>query len=72
MNARTLLITGALVAGLAGGPASAQSPMLINFASAFAPTSITNEETIPAFIEAAAEGTIRIEHYPGGTLGVHP
>jgi TRAP-type C4-dicarboxylate transport system substrate-binding protein len=64
-----------IAAVVAGGPAVAQEPIVIKFASAFAPTSINNQETIPAFIRAveeAAGGTIRIEHYPGGTLGPNP
>lgn len=57
------------------GVAFAQDPIVIKFASAFPPQSKTNSVTVPAFIKAveeASEGTIKIEHYPGGTLGPNP
>jgi TRAP-type C4-dicarboxylate transport system substrate-binding protein len=47
----------------------------IKIGSFVSPKSITNAVSIPAFIEAvekASEGTLKIEHYPGGTLGSNP
>lgn len=57
------------------GVAYAQDPIVLKFASAFPPQSITNSVSVPAFIKAveeASEGTLKIEHYPGGTLGPNP
>ncbi|MEP4422289.1 MAG: TRAP transporter substrate-binding protein [Nitratireductor sp.] len=56
-------------------PALAESPVVLKFASAFPPGTKTNSISIPAFIEAvekASGGTLKIEHYPGGTLGAGP
>jgi len=53
----------------------AAQPVRLKLASFVSPKSVTNAETIPAFIEkveAAAEGTLKIDHYPGGTLGSSP
>ncbi|MBU2646523.1 TRAP transporter substrate-binding protein [bacterium] len=53
----------------------AAQPVTLKLASFVSPKSITNSATIPAFIkavEAASEGTLKIEHYPGGTLGSSP
>lgn len=53
----------------------AAEPVRLKFASFVSPKSVTNSVTIPAFIkkvEAAAEGTLKIDHYPGGTLGSSP
>jgi TRAP-type C4-dicarboxylate transport system substrate-binding protein len=47
----------------------------IKIGSFVSPKSVTNAVSIPAFIEAvekASEGTLKIEHYPGGTLGSSP
>ncbi|HEV7276337.1 MAG TPA: TRAP transporter substrate-binding protein [Devosiaceae bacterium] len=75
MNATICLVAAMATVAVAGSSALAQEPVTIKFASAFAPASINNQETIPAFIKAveeAAGGTIKIEHYPGGTLGPNP
>lgn len=56
-------------------PAAADEPVVLKFASAFPPGSKTNSVTVPAFIKAveeASEGALKIEHYPGGTLGASP
>lgn len=56
-------------------PAMAAEPAVLKFASFVSPKSINNRVTIPAFIKAveeASEGTLKIEHYPGGTLGSNP
>ena len=55
--------------------APAADPVVLKLGSFVSPKSITNAESIPAFIkevEAASEGTLKIEHYPGGTLGSNP
>lgn len=55
--------------------AFAAEPVTLKIASFVSPKSVTNAVTIPAFIKAveeAAEGTLKIEHYPGGTLGSSP
>jgi TRAP-type C4-dicarboxylate transport system substrate-binding protein len=69
--AATALVLGTCLAG----SAFAQEPTVLKFASAFPPQSKTNSITVPAFIKAveeASEGTLKIEHYPGGTLGANP
>ncbi|MDN2568065.1 TRAP transporter substrate-binding protein [Aquibium sp. A9E412] len=70
------LTMAAVVLGAAfAQPALADSPVVLKFASAFPPGTKTNALSIPAFIEAveeASEGTLKIEHYPGGTLGASP
>jgi TRAP-type C4-dicarboxylate transport system substrate-binding protein len=69
--AATAIAIGAGWASLA----AAQEPVILKFASAFAPASKTNSVTVPAFIKAVEEasaGTLKIEHYPGGTLGANP
>lgn len=53
----------------------AAKPVRLKFASFVSPKSVTNSVTIPEFIkavEAASEGTLKIDHYPGGTLGSSP
>lgn len=55
--------------------AEADEPVVLRFASFVSPHSINNTVSIPAFIEAvedASEGTLKIEHYPGGTFGSNP
>lgn len=50
----------------------AAEPVVLKFASFVSPKSVTNSVTIPEFIKAveeASEGTLKIEHYPGGILG---
>jgi TRAP-type C4-dicarboxylate transport system substrate-binding protein len=45
------------------------APVVLKFGSFVSPKSITNSVSVPAFIkdvEAASEGTLKIEHYPGG------
>jgi TRAP-type C4-dicarboxylate transport system substrate-binding protein len=69
--AATAIAIGAGWASLA----VAQEPVVLKFASAFAPASKNNSVTVPAFIKAVEEasgGTLKIEHYPGGTLGANP
>ena len=64
-----------LMTGLAGVPGLAQDTATLRFASAFSPMSANNRVSVPAFIaavEEASEGTLTIEHYPGGTLGKSP
>ncbi|PIE64867.1 MAG: hypothetical protein CSA26_05920 [Desulfobacterales bacterium] len=58
-----------------GSQCLAAEPVVLKFASFVSPKSITNSVTIPEFIklvEEASEGTLKIEHYPGGTLGSSP
>ena len=53
----------------------AADPVVLKFASAFPPQSKNNSVTVPEFIkqvEAASGGTLKIEFYPGGTLGANP
>lgn len=59
----------------AGSYCMASEPVVLKFASFVSPKSITNSVTVPEFIKAveeASEGTLKIEHYPGGTLGSSP
>ncbi len=47
----------------------------LRWASFVSPKSANNAVTVPAFakaIEDASEGTLKIEHFPGGTLGKGP
>lgn len=74
MNIRLLAAASGLAIAIASA-ALAQEPVVIKFASAFPPQSKTNSVTVPAFIKAVEEatnGAIKIEHYPGGTLGSNP
>lgn len=53
----------------------AAEPVRLKMASFVSPKSVTNSVTVPEFIKAveeASEGTLIIEHYPGGTLGSSP
>jgi TRAP-type C4-dicarboxylate transport system substrate-binding protein len=55
--------------------AQAQETVTLRFASAFSPMSANNQLSVPAFIaavEEASEGTLKIEHFPGGTIGGNP
>lgn len=55
--------------------AAAQDVVTLRFSSAFSPMSANNRISVPAFIKAveeASEGTLKIEHYPGGSLGKSP
>lgn len=57
------------------GQCFATEPVTLQLASFVSPKSVTNSVTIPAFIKAveeASEGTLKINHYPGGTLGSSP
>ena len=76
---RMTTFAAVLAAGLAGssfaGPAFAQEPIVLKFASFTAPTGKLNAEGIPSFIaevEKASEGTLKIEFYAGGALGGSP
>jgi TRAP-type C4-dicarboxylate transport system substrate-binding protein len=54
---------------------TAQEQFTLRWASFVSPMAITNKETIPAFIKAveeASEGTLKIDFFPGGTLGSSP
>ena len=65
----------ALLASGIATSALAQEPVVLKFASFTAPTGLLNAEGIPEFIrevEAASEGTLKIEFYPGGSLGGSP
>lgn len=64
----------ATIVSFAASAAMAETAV-IKIGSFVSPKSITNAVSIPAFIEAvekASEGTLKIEHYPGGTLGSNP
>lgn len=68
------MLAGALAAGEPGS-AEAQEPVVLKFASFTSPQGKLNAEGIPKFIEeveAASEGTLKIEFFPGGTLGGSP
>lgn len=75
MKMSALMAATALAASLLAGAASAEDPVVLKFASPFPAGSITNQSSVPEFIRAveeASEGTLKIEHYPGGTLGANP
>lgn len=70
-----MLAAGMLSALTLAMPAAAADTATLKFASFVSPMSINNRVSIPAFIEAveaASDGTLKIEHYPGGTLGSSP
>ncbi|HWL30765.1 MAG TPA: TRAP transporter substrate-binding protein [Xanthobacteraceae bacterium] len=70
-----LMATAVMLGAVCVQPALADSPVVLKFASAFPPGSKTNSVSVPAFIKAveeASEGTLKIQHYPGGTLGASP
>ena len=67
----------ALVASAALPPAvlAEDKATALRWASFVSPKSANNAVTVPAFakaIEEASGGTLKIEHYPGGTLGKGP
>lgn len=75
MKTTELLAATALMLGALFVQPAAAEPVVLKFASAFPPGSKTNSVTVPEFIKAveeASEGTLKIEHYPGGTLGPSP
>lgn len=77
MRSHTLSLTAALALALSvvSHPTAAADAVVLKFGSFVSPKSITNEVSVPAFIkevEAASEGTLKIEHFPGGTLGSNP
>jgi TRAP-type C4-dicarboxylate transport system substrate-binding protein len=77
MRSHTLPLTAALALALStvSHPVAAADAIVLKFGSFVSPKSITNEVSVPAFIkevEAASEGTLKIEHYPGGTLSSNP
>lgn len=50
-------------------------PVSLRWASFVSPKSVNNAVSVPTFakaIEKASGGTLKIEHYPGGTLGKGP
>lgn len=68
----TLIGFGAL---LATNVMAAEEPIVLKFASPFPAVSTTNKLSVPAFIKAveeASEGTLKIQFYPGGSLGANP
>ena len=71
------LTAAALALGVAGfaTTAAAEEPVTLRWASFVSPMGSTNRLVVPEFkekIEAASDGMIKIEHYPGGTLGKSP
>ncbi len=67
----------ALIASAAMPPAvlAQDKATALRWASFVSPKSANNAVTVPAFakaIEEASGGTLKIEHYPGGTLGKGP
>ena len=74
-NIRKIAGAVGIAAAASGAPALAQDTVTLRFASAFSPMSANNKVSVPAFIKAveeASEGTLKIEHYPGGSLGKSP
>ena len=75
-NLANVAAAGALaLAASFSAPANAQDPVVLKFASFTSPQGKLNAEGIPKFIklvEEASEGTLKIEFYPGGTLGGSP
>lgn len=54
---------------------AAEEPIVLKFASPFPAVSTTNKVSVPEFIKAveeASEGTLKIQFYPGGSLGSNP
>lgn len=69
------IAAAAALAALAGPALAEDEPVTLRWASFVAPMGSTNRLVVPEWkekIEAASEGTIKIEHYPGGTLGKSP
>ena len=74
-NFKKISMVVGLAAMTAASPVLAQDTVTLRFASAFSPMSANNRVSVPAFIKAvedASEGTLKIEHYPGGSLGKSP
>ena len=74
-NFKKISMVVGLAAMTAASPVLAQDTVTLRFASAFSPMSANNRVSVPAFIKAvedASEGTLKIEHYPGGSLGKRP
>jgi TRAP-type C4-dicarboxylate transport system substrate-binding protein len=75
-NISKIVMTVAVAMGVSMvGSAQAAEPTVLKFASFVSPKSINNRVSVPAFIKAveeASEGTLKIQHYPGGTLGSNP
>ena len=75
---RKIALLSALAISLVLSPSkilAQDAPIVLKFGSFVSPKSITNSVSVPAFIkevEAASEGALKIEHYPGGTLGSNP
>ena len=74
--ARNFLANTTLSAAvMCGTLVSAQETVTLRWASFVSPKSTNNAESVPNWIKAveeASEGTLKIEHYPGGTLGKGP
>ncbi|MEO3388193.1 TRAP transporter substrate-binding protein DctP [Mesorhizobium sp. CAU 1741] len=71
----TILSAATIALSLGANAAHAQEAVTLRFASAFSPMSANNQISVPAFIaavEEASEGTLKIEHFPGGTIGGSP
>lgn len=65
----------ACIGALATPAIAADETVTLRWASFVSQMGITNRMVVPDWkekIEAASEGTLRIEHYPGGTLGKSP
>lgn len=74
-NIKKTAVSMGIAAAIVGAPVLAQETTTLRFSSAFSPMSANNRVSVPAFIEAveaASEGTLKIEHYPGGSLGKSP
>lgn len=73
---KTMIRITALSVALAASAAAAQDePVTLRWASFVSPMGATNRLVVPDWkekIEAASEGALKIEHYPGGTLGKGP
>lgn len=79
MNMMRTLTAAAVAVGVAaafGAPSQAQDEVVtLRWASFVSPMGVTNRHVLPEFkekIEEASGGAIKIEHYPGGTLGKSP
>ncbi len=69
------IILGSILTMMLATSAFATEPVRLKLASFVSPKSVNNAVSIPEFIkavEAASEGTLKIDHYPGGTLGSSP
>ncbi len=73
----SLMVSVAVSIGsVLSSPALAQDDVVsLRWASFVSPMSTNNADAVPAFakaVEEASGGTLKIEHYPGGTLGKSP